>query len=417
MNKCITKFSLFLLLATIITLPFAGCITITSDQPASSGDGDITSTATLPVIQSFTASSNNVNSGEQVQLSWNVVDATSVTLSPGIGFVDSSGTATVNPAETTTYILSAENSAGTETSSVTVSIIKEVSRPDLVVTDVFLISDSLYFKVINLGNEESKGNRAYLYVNDVYTSDTYTNPLKPGEEKTIVFNKFTWPYQIEKEFVYSPTQQLIQYATKVCVDTNNDVPESDETNNCYTVIMGSKLKYDFAENAHLAPWANGEGTLTFPSPAGNYMGSVFTEASAVTEDERAHSNILATYPQPVPGGYISGKYSVFYTDKNSRAQMSRPMEIPVMSSFTAAVGFMRNASPDARAKFTFSVIDDAGTSVYSRDIIAANDGQLDYFNEDLSSLAGQKRSFILRVESLGEPGEDLAVWVDPLLSQ
>lgn len=407
---------LLFLLITLVTLPFSGCITITSDQPTSSGADD-TTTAVLPAIQLFSASSNSVNAGEQVQLSWNVADATTVTISPGIGFVDSSGTATVNPAETTTYTLTAENSAGTETSSVTINIVEEVARADLVVTDVFLLADSLYFKVINTGNEESKGNRAFLYINDVYTSDTYTNPLKAGEEKTIVFNKFTWPYQIEKEQIYSPTQQFIQFATKVCVDTNNDVPESDETNNCYTLIMGSKVKYNFVEKAHLAPWANVKGLLTFPSPAGNSMGSVFTEASTATEDGRAHSNILATYPQPVPGGYISGKYSYFYNEPVTRVEKSAALVIPPMSRFTASVGFTKTAAPNAKAKFTFSVIDETGTSVYSREIIAANDGQLDYFDEDLNSLAGQKRHIILRVESMGEPGGDLAIWIDPLMAQ
>jgi hypothetical protein len=415
MKKWTANIILLILFTTLIVLPFSGCITITTDQPSSSVP-DTTATE-LPLIQSFTVSPDSITSGQQAQLSWNVIGASTVKLSPGIGNVDASGTTTVNPATTTTYTLTAENNAGTRTSDVTLNIIAAVARPDLIVEDVFLLADSLYFKVKNIGNEASKGNRAYLYINDVYTSDTYTNPLNPGEEKTIVFNKFTWPYKIETEWVYSPEQKLIQYATKVCVDTENDVPETNESNNCYTVIMGTKLRYDFAENAHLAPWANTEGTLTYPSPAGNYKGSVFTEASKVLEDGRSHSNILATYPQPVPGGYISGTFSEFYTDKDSRAQLSRPLVIPALSRFTAAVGFTREASPQAKAKFTFSVIDEAGTAVYTRSISASNDGKLDYFDEDLSSMAGDKRSFILRVDSMGVPGEDLAVWADPLVAQ
>jgi hypothetical protein len=404
------------LLITLVTLPFSGCITISSGQPSPSGSETTMSAA--PVIESFTASPESIKSGEQAQLSWNVTGSTKVTLSPGIGFVDASGTADVNPTQTTTYTLTAENSSGSKTASITVNIIAEVARPDLEVTDVFLLADSLYFKVKNIGTEASKGNRAYLYINDVYTSDTYTTPINPGEEKTIVFNKYTWPYMmIEKEWSYSPTQQPIQYITKVCVDTENEVPEINESNNCYSIIMGSKLRYDLVENAHLAPWANHEGKLTFPTPAGNYMGSVFTEAGMVMEDGRSHSNILATYPQPVAGGYISGKFSVFYTDTDSRAQMSRPMVILPLSRFTAAVGFNKNASPQAKAKFTFSVVDDAGTSVYNSEIVASNDGKLDYFNIDLNSMTGEARSFVLRVDSLGEPGEDLAVWVDPLISE
>jgi hypothetical protein len=414
--KRTSNYALFMiLLAAMIVLPLSGCFTITTTQPSS--PDSVTTAPSLPVIQSFTAGPDNINAGEQSQLSWNVTGAVTVSISPGIGTVGAVGTASVNPATTTTYTLTAENQAGTKTANVTVNIIAQVARPDLIVTDIYILADSLYFTVQNIGNAESKGNRAYLYINDVYTSDTYTNPLKPGEEKTIVFNKFTWPYQIEKEFVYDPHQKLIQYVTKVCVDTENDVPETDESNNCHIIIMGSKFKYDFVEYAHLAPWSNSEGTLTFPTPAGNFMGAVFTESGATMEDGRSHSNILATYPQPVPGGYISGRYAEFYTEKDSRAQYSRPIEIPVLCRFTAAVGFKKDASPAAKAKFTFSVIDDAGTSVLSREIIATNDGKLDNFDVDLSGLAGDKRSFVLRVDSLGEPGEDQALWVDPIIFQ
>jgi hypothetical protein len=410
-----TNYALFIILLTaMIVLPLAGCVTFTTSQP-SAPDSDTTAPS-LPVIQSFTAGPDNINAGEQSQLSWNVTGATTVNISPDIGTVDAVGTASVSPNTTTTYTLTAESQAGTQTATVTVDIIAQVARPDLIVTDIYILADSLYFKVQNIGNEESKGNRAYLYINDVYTSDTYTNPLKPGEEKTIVFNKFTWPYQIEKEFVYDPRQKLIQYATKVCVDTENDVPETDEANNCHIIIMGSKFKYDFVEYAHLAPWSNSKGTLTFPTPAGNLMGSVFTEPGMVMEDGRSHSNILATYPQPVSGGYISGRYAEFYMDKD-RIPTTRPMEIPVLSRFTAAVGFKKDAAPSAKAKFTFSVIDDAGTSVLSRELIATNDGKLDYFDVDLGPMAGDKRSFVLRVESLGEPGGDLAIWVDPIIAQ
>jgi hypothetical protein len=411
--------SLYIILTILMTvmtvLPFSSCITISGNQPTSPGTG--TSSDSFPVIQSFTATPESIKPGEQSQLSWDVSGATWVSISPGIGNVDAVGTVQVSPTTKMTYTLTAENQAGSKSANVTVDISADVSRPDLVVTDVFLLADSLYFKVQNIGNAHAKRNRAFLYINDVYTSDTYTNPLKPGEEKTIVFNKFTWPYQIEKEFVYDPRQKLLQFETKVCVDTENDVAETDESNNCYTIVLGSKFKYDFAENAHLAPWSNTAGTFTFPTPVGNFMGSVFTEAGMTLEDNKTHSSILATYPQPVANGYISGTFAEFYTKKDSRAQYLRPIEIPILCRFKAAVGFKKDASPSAKARFRFSVIDDAGTSVYSSEIIASNDGKLDYFDVDLSSMAGEKRSFTLRVDSLGDPEKVYAVWVEPQILQ
>jgi len=75
-----------------------------------------------PVIDFFSVNINTITEGESVHLSWQVTDADSVTLSHGIGEVDSSGSQTVSPVETTTYILTATNSAGSVTKSQIVTV-------------------------------------------------------------------------------------------------------------------------------------------------------------------------------------------------------------------------------------------------------------------------------------------------------
>ena len=55
-------------------------------------------------------------------LTWSVTDAVSVTIDNGIGSVDLTGTTTVSPITTTTYTLTASNSAGSVTESVTVTV-------------------------------------------------------------------------------------------------------------------------------------------------------------------------------------------------------------------------------------------------------------------------------------------------------
>jgi len=73
-----------------------------------------------PIINYFSVDVNTITEGESATLSWEVTDADSVTISHGIGEVDISGSQTVSPEETTTYILTATNSAGNVTESLIV---------------------------------------------------------------------------------------------------------------------------------------------------------------------------------------------------------------------------------------------------------------------------------------------------------
>ncbi|MBN2541299.1 DNRLRE domain-containing protein [bacterium] len=79
-------------------------------------------TPTSPVINSFTADSTTIDEGESVNLSWSVTDATSVSISQGIGPVALSGSTSVSPAETTTFTLTATNSADSSTATVTITV-------------------------------------------------------------------------------------------------------------------------------------------------------------------------------------------------------------------------------------------------------------------------------------------------------
>jgi len=76
-----------------------------------------------PVIVAFSANPANINSGESATLSWSVTEATAVTIDQGIGDVPSSGTQLVSPTMTTTYTLTASNSAGTVTESVIITVV------------------------------------------------------------------------------------------------------------------------------------------------------------------------------------------------------------------------------------------------------------------------------------------------------
>ncbi len=89
--------------------------------PAAATPAVPASTVGLPVIASFSANPSSVSPGSSAVLSWNVLNATSARLS-GVGSVATSGSSSVYPATTTTYVLEAYNSTGQSSASTVVTV-------------------------------------------------------------------------------------------------------------------------------------------------------------------------------------------------------------------------------------------------------------------------------------------------------
>jgi len=101
--------------------------TLTAANTAGSATARVTVTVTapapgVPTIASFTANPSTVTAGQSTTLSWNVTGATSVTMDNGVGALASSGSRTIAPAQTTTYTLTAANSAGSSTARAMVTV-------------------------------------------------------------------------------------------------------------------------------------------------------------------------------------------------------------------------------------------------------------------------------------------------------
>jgi hypothetical protein len=90
-------------------------------------------TPATPVINTFTASSTSITEGEDVTLSWEVTDATSVIINPGSITGALSGSTSVSPVETTTYILTATNTTVSNTATVTVTVNPTVTEQTLTI--------------------------------------------------------------------------------------------------------------------------------------------------------------------------------------------------------------------------------------------------------------------------------------------
>jgi hypothetical protein len=76
-----------------------------------------------PIINSFSTNKSSIEKGETAILTWNTTNASSVTISPGVGSVAASGSTTVTPTTTTTYRLTANGKSGNPaTSTITIAV-------------------------------------------------------------------------------------------------------------------------------------------------------------------------------------------------------------------------------------------------------------------------------------------------------
>src|SRR5262245_7716624 len=78
--------------------------------------------ANAPTVAQFTAEPSSIERGQSATLRWSVTDATSVTIEPGLGTVQSNGSRQVFPSNTTSYRLTATGPGGNASASATVNV-------------------------------------------------------------------------------------------------------------------------------------------------------------------------------------------------------------------------------------------------------------------------------------------------------
>ena len=375
----------------------AGCVTIVREKPAS------TSEEMPPTINSFAASPADISTGQRTTLSWDVSAATGITIEPGIGDIGSSGALQLTPPATITYTLTATNQAGSTTGSATVTVTPVAAgKPDLVITDIWLVAQTVYYKIKNQGNAEAKPTWSALYVYDLKEATSYAGSLAVDEEKTESFSNWPWPYSAPAGAGFG-TAALKPFDVKVCADAKNDIEESDKDNNCTTVIWGAKFTYDFVENAHMAQWRSGAGELKRPMVASHSKGAAYT----------LHSTLMMC-PEQVSNGWILGRFADYYSEFGETR--SRELVVPKYARFTARVGLTEDTPTDG-VRVAFGYLDATGSVVLfpKMDVYSGDASRV--YEIDLSDMAGKKTEFILWVEAKDSPVEGCVRWVEPKIVQ
>ena len=95
--------------------------------PYYSYDTEYTLPIYAPVIGSFTANPYSIQPGQAATLSWDVSNASAISISPTVGSVPNTGSLVVMPTDTTTYTLYAYSSQGTVSAGTTVTVTPYVS--------------------------------------------------------------------------------------------------------------------------------------------------------------------------------------------------------------------------------------------------------------------------------------------------
>jgi len=396
------KWYLLLIAISLVVLigTAAGCISIVREGPASTPE----ETPALPAINSFTVNPGSIDSGQRTTLSWDVSGVLTVTIQPEIGTVGPSGSLQLSPPATITYTLTATNEAGSATASVTLTVTPVVAgKPNLVITDIWLSGETIYYKIKNQGSAEARPTRSALYVYDLKEATGYVDSLAAGEEKTVSFSNWRWAYPAPAGAGFGAAAPK-PFDVKVCADAENDIEESDKDNNCTTVIWGAKFTYDFVKNAHFAEWRSGLGELKWPMVASDSKGAAYVQGST-----------LVMCPEQLSNGWILGRFADYYSDLGQTR--SREIVVPIYARFTAKVGFKdANASTDV-AGVGLGYLDATGSVLMFPKMDVYDDGTLRVYEIDLSDLADKKTEFILWVEAKDSPVGDCIMWVDPKIVQ
>jgi len=85
-------------------------------------------------VASLTVSPENVQAGQQAQLSWNTQNASNVNID-GLGTVAASGSKTISPSSSTTYHLTAKGEGGTAEASARLTVNSAITKKDEVSDD------------------------------------------------------------------------------------------------------------------------------------------------------------------------------------------------------------------------------------------------------------------------------------------
>jgi hypothetical protein len=373
-----------------------------------------------PRINKFSASPTTVPQGQPVTLTWDISDATRISLQPEIGSIPAVGTRSVTPTVTTTYQLTAANDAGASKAQATVYVTAPLAgQPDLTIMSAWLEGNMIYYRIKNGGKIDSPQTYTHLYVDNLYPpmgGESFVDVLKPGQEKVLVFSSYEWPYGPDSggvsswnpdvDVIYDPS--IMNHTVKVCADSKDQSAETNENNNCIFKIWGNLWNYDLLAISHLPTYYNSWDRLD--------------RLEGLTEGDKKGARIklsdgsLEMVPEAKPQGFIRGKWGVFYTDIYGVTR-TYPIKIPPKLHFKTRVGLSNYASGSDGVTFKVGFLDSMDTLRWLGEKKMTVPGKFEDWDVDLSDQEGTFGYLLLQVDAGTSFVNDYAIWKDARLIQ
>ncbi|MGE5123424.1 MAG: NBR1-Ig-like domain-containing protein [Acidobacteriaceae bacterium] len=157
------------------------------------------------------------------------------------------------------------------------------------------------------------------------------------------------------------------------------------------------LGFDFIAKGPDATWRNGSGTIPWGDPPSDKNGVAVNVANKKMEDGNTYGSLLATYPELVDDGIVSGLYPAYKIQANDHLRTK--------------IG-LRYDCGQGNVKFQIKYIE-GQSEVSVGEWLEKCDGALTTLDINLSALVGHTVQFELIVSANGVAIDDQAMWVAP----
>ena len=168
-----------------------------------------------------------------------------VKIDPNVGYFSPIGSAKITPKATTSYTLTAYNGTGAVIGTTQILVQQEAAagKSDLIISDIYKLTTLSGIKIAytleNRSGQAAPGSSSRLYANGAYKAIDAVGPIAAGTKEERQFN---WNY--------NPSTSII----RIVVDADNNVADSDRSNNEMMVNLPVSVIYDFVANAPVARW-------------------------------------------------------------------------------------------------------------------------------------------------------------------
>ena len=166
------------------------------------------------------------------------------------------------------------------------------------------------------------------------------------------------------------------------------------------IVVSNPVTYDFIAKANKATWSNATSSITLGAAMSD-KGFVAISDNQKMENGTTYDEALATYPERIDDGIITGRYTDYKVVKGDH--------------FRSKAGFRINCQV-GQVKFQLSY-KEGSTITLLKEWSKKCNGSLISMDYDLSSLKGKTVQFILGVTTDGSSLHDNVLWINPRIQK